>query len=107
MAEEAVFKYGVSIAHACRTFQISEICYRYERKLSNENVEIADWLVRLTANRRSWGFGLCFLHLRNVKGFNWSHKRVYRIYCELELNLRSEPLMRHWFEHNGERPRSA
>jgi putative transposase len=107
MAEEAVSKYGASIVLACRTFQISETCYRHERKLSDENAEIADWLVRLTANRRSWGFGLCFLYLRNVKGFNWNHKRVYRIYCELELNLRSEPLMRHWFEHNGERPRSA
>jgi len=44
--------------------------------------------VKLTANRRTWGFGLCFLYLRNVKGFGWNHKRVYRIYCELELNLR-------------------
>ena len=33
----------------------------------------------------------------------WNHKRVYRIYCELELNLRSEPLKRHWFKSNGER----
>ncbi len=32
--------------------------------------------------------GLCFLDLRNVKGFGWNHKRVYRIYRELELNLR-------------------
>ena len=79
---------GVSIALANRIFEISETCYRYERTLSDENAEIADWLVRLTANRRSWGFGLCFLYLRNVKGFKWSHKRVYRIYCALELNLR-------------------
>jgi hypothetical protein len=26
-----------------------------------------------------WGFGLCFLRLRNVKGFGWNHNRVYRI----------------------------
>ena len=37
------------------------------------------------------GFGLCFLFLRNVKGFTWNHKRVYRIYRELELNLRIKP----------------
>jgi hypothetical protein len=34
----------------------------------------------LTDNHRNWGFGLCFLYLRNVKGFGWNHKRVYRIY---------------------------
>jgi putative transposase len=62
--------------------------------LSDENAEIADWLERLTANRKTWGFGLCFLYLRNVKGFEWNHKRVYRIYCELELNLRIRPRKR-------------
>lgn len=83
MAENAVAKHRVSIALACRAFEISETCYRYERKLSDENAEIADWLVRLTSNRQSWGFGLCFLYLRNVQGFEWNHKRVYRIYCGL------------------------
>ena len=52
---------------------------------------MADWLLRLTETNKRWGFGLCFLHLRNVKGFRWNHKRVYRIYRELELNLRIKP----------------
>jgi putative transposase len=90
----AVAQYGVSIALACRAFQISETCYRYSPVLSDENEEIADWLERLTANKRSWGFGLCFLYLRNVQGYGWNHKRVYRIYCELELNLRIKPKKR-------------
>lgn len=75
-------------------FRISESCYRYERKLNEENDEIADWLLRLTDNHYNWGFGLCYLHLRNVKGFGWNHKRVYRIYKELELNLRIKPRKR-------------
>ncbi len=79
----------VSIALACRTFGVSETCYRYSPLLSDENEEIADLLVGLTEARKTWGFGLCFLHLRNVKGHSWNHKRVYRIYCELELNLRA------------------
>ena len=90
----AVAQYGVSIALACRAFQISETCYRYSPVLSDENEEIADWLERLTANKRSWGFGLCFLYLRIVQGYGWNHKRVYRIYCELELNLRIKPKKR-------------
>jgi len=94
MAEQAVRKKGVGVALACRTFGISESCYRYERKLSDENAEIADWLVRLTSTYRTWGFGLCYLYLRNVKGFGWNHKRVRRIYRELELNLRIKPKKR-------------
>ena len=62
--------------------------------MNDENEEIADWLERLTANKRNWGFGLCFLYLRNVLGYGWNHKRVYRIYCELELNLRIKPKKR-------------
>src|SRR5210317_459521 len=79
MAMKAVAQGGASIALACRTFQISETCYRYSPILSVENEEIADWLERLTANKRNWGFGLCFLYLRNVQGYGWNHKRVYPI----------------------------
>ena len=85
---------GLSIRLACRAFNISETCYRYRAKLSAENAQIADWLVRLTHNQRNWGFGLCFLYLRNVKGFRWNHKRVYRIYRAMELNLRIKPKRR-------------
>ena len=89
MARRSVIERGISIRLACLAFSISRTCYGYQPKLSDENAEIADWLIRLTDNQRSWGFGLCFLYLRNVKGFGWSHKRVYRIYRELELNLRA------------------
>lgn len=94
MAEWAVKTKGTSIRRACADFMISETCYRYERKLSAQNARIAEWLIRLTSNQRNWGFGLCFLYLRNVKGFGWNHKRVYRIYRELELNLRIKPKKR-------------
>ncbi len=94
MAKKAVSGRGLSIRAACSAFGISETCYRYQAKLSMENAEIADWLIRLTHNQRNWGFGLCFLYLRNVKGHGWNHKRVYRIYRELELNLRIKPKKR-------------
>lgn len=94
MAKRAVEQHGISIRLACDLFQVSQTCYRYQAKLNAENELIADWLVRLTANKKSWGFGLCFLFLRNVKGYEWNHKRVYRIYKELELNLRIKPKKR-------------
>jgi putative transposase len=68
MAKKAVTDRGVCIRAVCEAFRISETCYRYERKLDAENDEVANWLIKLTDNHRSWGFGLCYLYLRNVKG---------------------------------------
>ncbi len=73
---------------------ISQTCYRYDKKLSNDNDLIAKLLLELTGRHRNWGFKLCFLHLRNVQGYKWNHKRIYRIYKELELNLRIKPKKR-------------
>lgn len=91
MAQAVVASGRTTVRHACDTFGVSQTCYRYQPRLVSENEVIADWLVRLTHNQRNWGFGMCFLHLRNVKRFGWNHKRVYRIYRELELNLRIKP----------------
>lgn len=94
MAQSAVASGRTSIRHSCQTFAVSETCFRYQAKASEENARIADWLIRLTMTHRDWGFGLCYLYLRNVKGFGWNHKRVFRIYRELELNLRIKPRKR-------------
>ncbi|MBA5226617.1 MULTISPECIES: IS3 family transposase [Pectobacterium] len=88
MAKAAVENRHISVRFACQIFAVSESCYRYTPKLDEENQQIAAWLLRITDSQRNWGFGLCYLYLRNVKGFGWNHKRVYRIYCELSLNMR-------------------
>ena len=102
MAKRAVGKHGISIRLSYEVYGISETCYRYNARLSDENGRVADWLLRLTQAHKRWGFGLCFLHLRNVKGFRWNHKRVYRIYRELELNLRIKPRRRITRAYPGE-----
>ena len=94
MAKHAVLARRISVRFACRIFSVSETCYRYQPKHSSDNALIAYWLLRLTTTNRTWGFGLCFMYLRNVQGYGWNHKRVYRIYCELELNLRIKPKKR-------------
>ena len=94
MALTAVQLGKTSILHACRIFGLSQRCYRYQPISDQDNHAIADWLIGLTQTHRDWGFGLCFLYLRNVKGFAWNHKRVYRIYRQLELNLRIKPRKR-------------
>jgi putative transposase len=94
MAYQVVQARAISVRWACQIFGVSQRCYHYERKNDLENDHIARWLIRLTDNNRTWGFGLCYLHLRNQKGFKWNHKRVYRIYKQLELNLRIKPRKR-------------
>jgi putative transposase len=47
--------------------------------------------VRLTHNQRNWGFDLCFLYLRNVKGYPWNHKRVVRALDQI-IEWRGKPI---------------
>lgn len=94
LAQQSVANHNISIRMACRLFAVSETCYRYQPKLSDENTEIAERLVELTEAESDWGFGLCFDYLRNVEDKPWNHKRVYRIYCEQALNLRIRPRRR-------------
>lgn len=84
----------VSIERACMLAVISRSSYYYQSRLQPVNELIAEWLIKITQWQHNWGFGLCFLYLRNIKGFSWNHKRVYRIYCELSLNLRIKPKKR-------------
>jgi len=45
MAGKAVAVRGVSIALACRTFDVSETCYRYKAKLNGENESLNSTVV--------------------------------------------------------------
>lgn len=94
VAKDAIKNKGCSIRLACSAVGVSENCFRYSKIHDEENKAIEDWLIRLTTWKKRWGFGLCFDYLRNVKGKSWNHKRVYRIYRELELNLRIKPKIR-------------
>jgi putative transposase len=60
LARKTVFEQSISIRLACEIFSISETCFRYQAKSDDENTQIAGWLLRLTQNQRTWGFGLCF-----------------------------------------------
>jgi putative transposase len=69
MARRALQEKSVSIKAGCCAFQVSETCCRYHPKHPAENEVIADWLIRLTDNRRNWGCGQRYLYLRNVKDY--------------------------------------
>jgi putative transposase len=94
MAQSAVTVHQISVRRSCVIFGVSQTCYHYAAKNKDENKAVADSLIALSLRNRAWGFGLMFLHLRNVQGKRWNHKRVYRVYCELKLNLRIKPHQR-------------
>jgi putative transposase len=53
MPVTAVARRGVGIAPACRTFGVSESCYRYSPKRGGENNEVANLLIGLTNARKT------------------------------------------------------
>jgi len=94
MAKTYIRERKLSIRLSCEAFCISETCFRYDSKQKSENELIADLLIGLVKENKTWGFGLCFLYFKNILKKSWNHKRVYRIYKELELNLRIKPRRR-------------
>ena len=62
--------YSVSMLIVCDVLSISAAGYHYQAKLSDENEEIADWLLRLTETHKRWGFGLCFYFYAIARALN-------------------------------------
>ncbi len=58
--------------------------YRPDHK---KDVPVIEALIQLAEDKPAYGFGLMFATLRR-QGKTWNHKRVYRIYKLLKLNLR-------------------
>jgi len=92
VARWATAERRLSGRRACRLCSISVGCYRYESRRRPDD-EIADVLTRLAESRPRWGFGLMFDWVRH-HGKTWNHKRVYRVYKELALNLQIKPKRR-------------
>ena len=91
MAKAVLKTQKISIRLICEIFGISKTAFHYQAKTASENKLIETWLLKLTQTHKRWGFSLCFNYLRNIQKFPWNHKRVLRIYWELELNLRIKP----------------
>jgi len=85
-------QHGISIVMSCAVVGIgigigmSRAAFYYEPKCVNDSV-VMDALERLVERRPRWGFPKCYKRLRAL-GHGWNHKRVYRIYTEMRLNMR-------------------
>jgi putative transposase len=74
-------------SRACRYLGLARSCY-YKRPvgLKASDEPVVEVLNQIIAKNGRWGFWLCFDWMRN-NGYEWNHKRVWRIYKAMGLNL--------------------
>ncbi|GAB4047148.1 hypothetical protein [Spirosoma litoris] len=75
-----------SLRRVCRVLGQRRATIYTKAKRVNADKQIAEQLKALSMRYLNWGFGLMFGWLR-LAGHTWNHKRVYRVYKSLKLNL--------------------
>lgn len=88
----AVNNNKVSAYRVCRLLKLSRTVYGYRAK-KTDDTEIKEALEIIVKKHVRRGFKKCYDKIR-LDGHLWNHKRVYRVYCELGLNLRKKPKKR-------------
>lgn len=76
----------VSVRQACRWVGIPRSVFRY-KKIPKDDSVLMDALEELVKKRPTIGFWQCYYRLRR-KGYRCNHKRLYRVYKLLKLNIR-------------------
>lgn len=90
MARALIVTHGVSVSQACRAVDIDRKTFSYEPKKRGADEVIVGLLRALSAQHPTYGLQKLF-DLIHLKNHPFNHKRVYRIYCELKLNLKIKP----------------
>jgi putative transposase len=88
----AIKAYAIGIKKACTLFNLSRSMY-YQRPKKGADDEIKRVLLQLAEKHIRWGFDKMRAAIKR-DGYVWNHKRIRRVYCELELNLRTKPKKR-------------
>jgi putative transposase len=78
---------GVSVKRACQLTGIGRASwYRKKRDWRKADAAVIDALNDVLKKSPRSGFWKCFGRIR-LKGHRFNHKRVYRVYCQMGLNL--------------------
>ena len=77
----------MSERRACRILKLSRTVYHYQTSTQGRDDTVIAELNRLAGQHPGWGFWKMYDRLR-LEGHGWNHKRVYRVYTKLKLNLR-------------------
>ena len=60
--------------------------YRAAGAIAKRDEPVIEALNGIVAKHSRWGFWKCHERLR-LDGYEWNHKRTWRIYCAMRLNL--------------------
>jgi putative transposase len=79
--------HDLPIARACQAARLSRAAYyRPGTDWAGRDREVIAALQAVVEVEQRWGFWKCHARLR-AQGYGWNHKRVWRVYCQLRLNL--------------------
>jgi putative transposase len=82
-----VAEHNLSKTRACAAVKLSRSSwYRPVASTEQRDREVMDALNALVEKHPRWGFWMCYDRLR-LLGHCWNHKRVYRVYKAMKLNL--------------------
>jgi len=92
LVDYIVEHHRISLYRACRLLQLSRSVKAYNSRKKPDTV-IAQSLRELAEQHKRYGFRKLFQLLKR-RGIAVNHKRAYRIYCDLKLNLKCKPKKR-------------
>lgn len=79
--------HGLPVQRACRAVRLGRATYyRPGTDWARRDASVIAALTTMVAAKSRWGFWKCYDRLR-LDGHPWNHKRVWRVYCGLRLNL--------------------
>jgi putative transposase len=81
-----VSEFGISQRQACKTVSLPRSTQQYKPKPKDDTV-VVDQLQQLVEKHPAIGFWQSYFRIRR-NGYLWNHKRVYRVYTDLNLNIR-------------------
>lgn len=92
IVEYLIQEHSLGIQQACQCIGLQRSSYYYQSK-SKDDALLVVLLTALCEQHPSYGFKKMFHSLRN-QGYSWNHKKVYRLYKKLGLNLLRKPKRR-------------
>lgn len=83
-----VEEHHLSRVRACKAVGLPRSAlYKPTTDQADKDAAVIDAINAVVDKRPRWGFWKCFERLR-ADGHGWNHKRVYRVYCGMRLNLK-------------------